>query len=277
MCGTTSTLKNGIDNLSLHPGADSPLSVLSGQTHAPEDFHLTRLFVPELHHTLNLADDENRALVELTTSVASEPGVHDLMDTLLSAEDPATWKHCYRVGSLMAATSISLGLGRVETEVACRIGMLHDIGKSHPDVHAAIYNDCSLADNADVFTTIRQHPWYGVSLAMGHDNVSWNVLQGIGNHHALRDNQPYGVFDMNDLVTAPEENGKYPDVRRLISLVGLCDVLDALTVERQLRARPYQSRHSEPFTKEMIMANLDAIQAADSIRQAVVRLTVLGE
>jgi hypothetical protein len=263
-----------IDDFSLRASSDLfTAQPVATTTHIPPQ--LNPIDTPEIHHKLTLAADEMQAFNSIVEGVARETSVRALMGTLLSARDERTLAHGYRVGALMTAVSLSLGLCEKEAAIGCRIGMLHDIGKAHPSVHNAVYSDRPLDGNPELFTLIRKHPGYGVMMASRAPGISKNVLQGIGNHHALRDPNPYGVFNTSDLVSFPENDGCRPDVKRLINLVASCDVLDALTVEPFLRSRPYQGKRQEQYSPDHAIRALGQLQIPDALRQAVINITEL--
>jgi hypothetical protein len=224
--------------------------------------------VPTNFPDLSLSPDEAAWQQQVFIEVSSEQSVERAMDQLLLVGDTATWSHCYRVGYLMAAGATRLGMTEDEAKIACRMGLLHDVGKSDPAVQEAIHTRQRM--NSSLLAVIMTHPWHGVRIARAL-GIGGNEQQGIGNHHALQtQREPYGVFQ--EIVPLPEADGRQPDLRRLVGLTACCDVYDAIALEPEIGGRAYQQDGTEVYDHARLENVLSSLATSDPVKEAVLSL-----
>lgn len=209
----------------------------------------------------------NAGADELLFAVYSEPTVFTPLE-VVAHTDTSTYKHAMRVGSCAARAALTLGLDIPEAKIAVRGALLHDHGKVHPEVQAAIHSPLTIQNNPTLYDSIRLHPWHGVRMLAPYCH-SANVLQVIGNHHSLQTERPaYGVF--SHMVSMPEDDGLRPDTGRLLEIVAASDLFDALWNAPRARERQYQKFTGEPYGNlEFLQVALSSLCISDSVRQTV--------
>lgn len=232
---------------------------------------------PDTFHRLNLSPELAALHASILEGVAREPRVQWAMDRLLQIPghkpDRRTWNHCYRVGFLMTAAALAMGMTPQEAAIAGRIGLTHDAGKSDPTVQEAIQNPNRL--NPQIGAAIQPHAWYSAVIAQ-EAGLSGNVQQGNGNHHSLQTDRmgPYGVFRPDSLVAVPESDGKRPDIVTLVGLGAACDRTDSMTAEPALKTRNYQLDGTEiyAYDREHLTKALGNLNISDRVANAVLNL-----
>lgn len=254
--------------------ADPSKDVLPEYPSAYFSEHFTEPEDQDAYFGFNLDDVTNQKFEHITTAVAKEKGVQILMGALLRVKDYQTWNHCKRVGLLAAATALRLEYSDSEVTIGCRGGMLHDIGKANGAVQNAINTPKRIEKDVNLFNTIKRHPWHGVALALKASPhlISPNEIQLIGNHHALRDREPYGVFEQDHFVEIPDDAGHRPRLKKLLEIIHCCDTLDAITASHPGRA--YQADGAEPYhnidwTKQVIAD----LHVSDEVKEAVLKVS----
>lgn len=204
---------------------------------------------------------------ELLFAVCSEPAVFAPLEVVVQA-DASTYKHAMRVGNCAARAALALELDMSEAKIAVRAALLHDHGKVHPEVQAAIHAPSTVQSNPSLYDSIRLHPWHGVRMLAPYCH-SANVLQVVGNHHSLQTERPaYGVF--SHMVNMPEADGLRPYTGRLLEIVAASDLFDALWNAPQARERRYQELTGESYANlDFLQVALSSLRISDRVRQTV--------
>lgn len=152
----------------------------------------------------------------LTDDLDSADEVLLSLGRTVEARDPSTEGHCQRVATYSAAIGAELGLSPVEMQVLYRGSLIHDVGKiAVPD--AILLKPGRLS--ADEFDVMKRHTTIGEKLCA--DFRALRSVRAIVRHHHER-----------------LDGSGYPDgltgatIPLLAQIVGVADVLDALTTSR---------------------------------------------
>jgi putative two-component system response regulator len=174
-------------------------------------------------------------LKRLTDALDSAEAVVFALARTVEAKNAYTLGHSERVGAYALALAERLGLSQAERQTLRRAAMLHDVGKlSIPD--AILNKPGGLTD--EEFVVVKQHPVQGVRIVEGLRSIR-DTLPLIRWHHERLDGQGYPDGIAAD--TLP----------RLVRVLSVADVYDALTSER-----PY--RPALPHEKSMHIMRRDA-------------------
>lgn len=234
------------------------------------------------YHQLNIGAHTSSYHRWLMDELVAENLTSEAMQTLVEAGDTNTWNHCFRVGYLMVGAALHLEMSAAETALAGRIGLNHDIGKSHPKVQGAIHSpevipdDATEASRNTLFTEIRRHPRYGVKIAreVGLDR---NVQMGIGLHHAMHPTRPYSAYSRRP-VPRPARflDGTRPDMDMIVSLAACADTYDALTAEKALARRSYQARKiPTPLSRDEVAHEINRLNVSPEAKAAIMSITAI--
>jgi putative two-component system response regulator len=138
----------------------------------------------------------------------------------VEAREPYTSGHCHRMAAYAAAFGMHLGLGNEDVAALHRGGYLHDLGKiAVPD--AILSKPGPLT--RDEYEVMKTHTVVGESLC-GQLRVLRPVRPIVRSHHERLDGSGY------------PDGLRGNEVPLLAQLMGIVDIYDALTTDRQYRA-----------------------------------------
>jgi putative nucleotidyltransferase with HDIG domain len=159
----------------------------------------------------------------------------------MHAYDDYTFDHSVRVSMISGLLAKWCGLNAGQIKDAALAGLLHDIGKCNiPD---QILNKPSHL-TIEEFKVMKTHAILGYILIKDIPNISFDVLQGVMQHHERMDGSGY-------------PNGlKGPDINYLAKLVAIADVYCAMTQDRIYKAamHPFETMS---FILEKCHSSLD--------------------
>lgn len=167
--------------------------------------------------------------------------------SLVDRRDASVGQHLRRSSRAFPRLAVHLGIPAEETILGTQAQAVDDAGKVDRKVREALHSPDKFADNPTLLPRIERHPWLSVVLAdrAGADPV---VTFLSGNHHGVQPSgrKPYTVFD--NLRTAEDSNGRRVNVRRLLEVMTVIDVLDAIYRIPELRLQDSQRlyRQDEP-------------------------------
>src|SRR5438034_8563368 len=177
-----------------------------------DDFVMKPFDASELHARI-------RSLVRLkryTDELESAEAVILGLGATIEARDPNTQGHCQRLAKFAISLGRSLGLDDTDLAALERGGFLHDIGKiAVPD--AVLLKDGKLDPQES--RVMREHPIVGDALCAGLRSLQ-AVRPIVRHHHERLDGSGY------------PDGLKNAEVPLLAQIVGIVDVLDALTSDR---------------------------------------------
>jgi putative nucleotidyltransferase with HDIG domain len=154
-----------------------------------------------------------------------EEANHDLLTVLVKAietRDPYTSGHSIRVSTLAALIAQDLGLPRRRVERVRRAGLLHDIGKIHPEFAAVLQKPHNLTPEEREL--IQTHAARGADLLQNLSSVDEDIVQAVRHHHERWDGRGYPDGIAGDAI---------PLYARIIMM---CDSIDAMLSDRPYRA-----------------------------------------
>ncbi len=155
--------------------------------------------------------------------------------------DDYTFDHSVRVSMISGLLAKWCGLNATQIKDAALAGLLHDIGKCNiPD---QILNKPTHL-TIEEFKVMKTHAILGYILIKDIPNISYDVLQGVMQHHERMDGSGY-------------PNGlKGPDINYLAKIVAIADVYCAMTQDRiyKLAMHPFETMS---FILEKCHSSLD--------------------
>ena len=153
-----------------------------------------------------------------------EEANHDLLTVLVKAietRDPYTSGHSIRVSTLAALIAQDLGLPRRRVERVRRAGLLHDIGKIHPEFAAVLQKPHNLTPEERAL--IQTHAARGADLLQNLTSVDEDIIQAVRHHHERWDGRGY-----------PDNIGG-EDIPLYARIIMMCDSIDAMLSDRPYR------------------------------------------
>ena len=179
-------------------------------------------------------------------------GVVQMLITVLEVHDPDSIGHQRRVADLVGTLARRLQWPNEEVEAAELAALIHDIGMV--SVPASVLGKEALL-NADEVQQIQRHVMTGVGM-VEHIAFAGPVTALIAQHHERIDGSGYPAGLKGD------------DVLRGAQLIGMADMLDAMT-----RNRPYQPVQTTDQALQTLMASAGVLFDVDLV-QACVELFV---
>ena len=222
----------------IEAGADE---FLSKPVH-PQELRVRVRSLSRVKHLIDALDSAEAAFVTLALTI--------------EARDPSTNGHCERLARHAVRLGRALGLGSEDLDALHRGGYLHDVGKiGVPD--AILLKPGPLS--AEEFALMQRHPEIGDSLCAPLQSLR-RVRPIVLCHHERLDGSGYPSAFRGD------------EVPLLAQIVGIVDVLDALTSVRPYRvalsdeeAGKYLLRQAQAgkFSRRHVEAFLDTIGNAE--------------
>ena len=162
-------------------------------------------------HRARLMAEVERLFLDVMRAIAS----------LIDAKDGYTHKHSERVAAFAVRLARHMGYDAETSAIVELSGLLHDVGKiGVPD--AILHKPDKLS--ADEFAEMKKHPVHGARILANIQSARiMSLLPGVKYHHERWDGTGY------------PEGLKGEDIPFLGRLLGVADVLDALTSDRAYR------------------------------------------
>jgi HD-GYP domain-containing protein (c-di-GMP phosphodiesterase class II) len=185
---------------------------------------------------------------DIASSVDRNPGALVSLARLKTADD-YSYMHSVAVCALMVALGRQTGLGDDACRAAGLAGLMHDIGKAVMPLD--VLNKPGRLTEAE-FKTIRTHPQAGYDLLVGDQAVTEATLDVVLHHHERIDGSGYPL------------GLKGVDVLRGAQIIGMADMLDAMT-----RDRPYQSAQTMDQALQVLLVSSGVLFDADLVQLCV--------
>jgi len=128
-----------------------------------------------------------------------------------------TYEHSVRVSTLCSRLAISLGFSKEECQFAKYAGLFHDVGKLKVP-HYILSKPGKLSEKE--YLIIQSHVLHGVEIIQDR-GVHPKIVEAVLQHHEREEGTGYPY--------------KIDDISPLGRVVGVCDVFDALTSDREYR------------------------------------------
>lgn len=183
-----------------------------------------------------------------SASEAALMGVLQTLITVLEVHDPDSVGHQRRVADLVSTLARRLQWSSEEVDAVTLAALIHDMGMV--SVPAQVLGKVNMLTAGEV-QQIQQHVKTGVSM-VAHIDFPGPVTALIAQHHERIDGSGY------------PEGLKGEEVLRGAQLIGMADMLDAMT-----RERPYQPVQTMDHALQVLLASAGVLFDADLVQACV--------
>jgi len=180
----------------------------------------------------------------------------------IKVNDLYTYKHSIDVCIISTVLGKWLGFNKQKIMDIAIAGLLHDIGKSK------ISNDILNKPNKlteEEYEIIKNHPVNGYEIISSIDNVNYDILKGILQHHERIDGNgyPYGL--------------KNEEIHIFAKIISIADVYDAMTSNRSYsnKLSPFKVAesifkdsfgHLDPYIANTFLKNISQFYVGSKVR-----------